>query len=99
MDRARNGKLAYSRNGISLGLLSENKIKMRRVLGDYRWVLVVIGTGQSTVEKLRKKNNVKSNMMQDMSRNARYDVHMRMRCFGRGAFETEGETMNMAQSW
>ena len=49
------------------GLLSENKIKMRRVLGDYRWVLVVIGTGQSTVEKLRKKNNVKSKMMQDMS--------------------------------
>ena len=67
MDRARNGKLAYSINGISLGLLSENKIKMRRVLGDYRWVLVVIGTGQSTVEKLRKKNNVKSNMMQDVS--------------------------------
>ena len=67
MDRARNGKLAYSINGISLGLLSENKIKTRRVLGDYRWVLVVIGTGQSTVEKLRKKNNVKSNMMQDMS--------------------------------
>ena len=67
MDRARNGKLAYFRKGILLGLLSENKIKMRRVLGDYRWVLVVIGTGQSTVEKLRKKNNVKSKMMQDMS--------------------------------
>ena len=67
MDRARNGKLAYFRKGILLGLLSENKIKMRRVLGDYGWVLVVIGTGQSTMEKLRKKNNVKSKMMQDMS--------------------------------
>ena len=67
MDRARNGKLAYFRKGILLGLLSENKIKMRRVLGDYGWVLVVIGTGLSTMEKLRKKKNVKSKMMQDMS--------------------------------